>query len=1405
MNAFLKGPVLRALLGLLALVVVGLAVWFLGPFVAFDELRPLATVGMRVTTLVLLFAAVLSWLLRVPFVLVGVAALCVLVWHAGPLLALGTLRPLEAVWARVLCIGLILLALLVWGLFKLYRMLQDDEQLLQKWLKRDPASQPLAREEIKALSQVARRSVAQLRQMHTTMAGGTGSVWAGLRRVVEGKRYLYELPWYVVIGKPGAGKSTMVLNSGLRFPLADQMGTASARLTLERAAGTRNCDWWLTNEAVLLDTAGRYTDPSVGAAAADKPVVIEGETSAESTTAPDAAAHLRRFNEAEWRGFLGVLRRIRPRAPVNGALLVVDAQALLEDEPGERLAHAARLREQLAQLRTHLGIRFPVYVVLTKVDVLRGFVPYFSSLTSEARAQVWGMTLPWGENGPGSAQDRKGWWRRKTAPDLRNEGTQTDAPAQANWPLPQQLAHEFEALVRRVRDGVATRLQEEFELDQRQALYVLPDELAALQDPLIALLDAVFADSRYDTTQLHHMLRGVYLTSTLQPAVEQPQSAERRSLVARLRKGLAELGQSLGVGGGKTASGASAAGTKRSYFVTDALMRVVFAESHLVKPNLRWEARTRLLRWMGHGAVLVVFFWLSGALTLSYHNNSGYLKDVSEKTAELTQQMQQWLSQPSMGQSEKVLGLAQALPSHGGLDLSDPSSSFLYGLYVADPIAAQSEEVYGQLMDRLVLPVVIERMEQVMREAVDEGDAKRAYETLRAYLMLHDAQRYTESDDGAQAVRQWVTQDWQDVREPVKAAGAQGLAQRFNNSTAMVGHLEWLFSGKRVVQSASGRNEGLVAQVRAFLDKNSSSERLYERAKSSLMEQAPQGFSLVRALGPQAGTLFSRASGETLESGVPGLFTYDGYHDVFAKRLPDMLAAAQRDDAWVMGRQDGTRAVAEKKTLEPNAAETRELMEEIRRQYLSEYAQIWTEFLGDIRLVKGDPSGTLAFELNVLRQLAAADSPLVRLGRLAARETTLSRPLLTDKPDKSIFDKAADQVEQQTSKVNKGLGLRPEQRAERQWVDDRFSALREVVTGQPGNTPALPGAKAGLDSVTNALNEFYTVLVVADTAISAGSLPPAGSDAAMRLRIEAGKLPAPLREILMDVSNSGTDKVGQGASSILRVQARAQMDRLVGLMAVLVSEPCQRNIAGRYPFAPSEQEVSVDDFNALFAAGGAADEYFSKYLAPLVDTSARPWRYKSPQSAQMLVGTEGVTQGAAPTAAPKGPTLMGELLSMLAQGGPNPDVFAQIGQIRDMFFREAGAKRMSWRGEYKVVALDPSVTELVIDIDGQAQRYSHGPVQAVPLQWPGPRGGTMAELHAHPRIKTDTSSLQLRGPWAWMRLVERGKIAASAQSNRIPVEFLLDNRRALLEISSAGPSPFNSSLLRNFACPGRAS
>ncbi|MGH9361822.1 MAG: type VI secretion system membrane subunit TssM, partial [Thermoanaerobaculia bacterium] len=177
-----------------------------------------------------------------------------------------------------------------------------------------------------------------------------------------GKGALYALPWYVIIGPPASGKTTALLKSGLNFPYQNQAGEG---VKIKGVGGTRNCDWWFTDQGILLDTAGRYTTE------------IE--------------------DRDEWLSFLGLLKRYRRRKPINGALVAVSVADLLQAKDEEVESHARRIRDRIDELSKQLELVFPVYLIFTKCDLLGGFVEFFEDFGKVERAQVWGCSFPYGE------------------------------------------------------------------------------------------------------------------------------------------------------------------------------------------------------------------------------------------------------------------------------------------------------------------------------------------------------------------------------------------------------------------------------------------------------------------------------------------------------------------------------------------------------------------------------------------------------------------------------------------------------------------------------------------------------------------------------------------------------------------------------------------------------------------------------------------------------------------------------------------------------------------------------------------------------------------------------------------------------------------------------------------------
>ena len=184
----------------------------------------------------------LQWLLS-PVVIgtIGLLALSALVWWIGPLLGIGDSRPLEPLLVRV---GVLVLLWALW-IGRLAWVAWKRRKTNAALLAGMSAGPSASDKEAQVLAQRFNDAVARLK------ASG-GKSWLG------GGQFLYELPWYVFVGAPGSGKTTALMNAGLQFLLGDSAGSGKGG-SVQGVGGTRNCEWWLTNEAVILDTAGRYT------------------------------------------------------------------------------------------------------------------------------------------------------------------------------------------------------------------------------------------------------------------------------------------------------------------------------------------------------------------------------------------------------------------------------------------------------------------------------------------------------------------------------------------------------------------------------------------------------------------------------------------------------------------------------------------------------------------------------------------------------------------------------------------------------------------------------------------------------------------------------------------------------------------------------------------------------------------------------------------------------------------------------------------------------------------------------------------------------------------------------------------------------------------------------------------
>jgi type VI secretion system protein ImpL len=362
---------------------------------------------------------------------VGVALLSALVWWFGPFLSF-----LESWIVRG---AIILVMVLVWAGLNLLldRRRRRTETALVEGVA-GAAPDPSAAASAEESAAMRQKLLAAL----TLLKKASGS-----------RGYLYEQPWYAIVGPPGTGKTTALLNAGLSFPLAAEMGQKVAGF-----GGTRMCDWWFTDNAVMIDTAGRYT------------------------TQEDSAV-----DRAGWDAFLSLLKRTRTRQPLNGLIVVFALQDAAQPDrsiggssPAERSVHAATIRRRIKEVYEQLGVRVPVYALFTKVDLVDGFTDFFGDLDRERMGQVWGVTFPLADSKSGPAAT---------------------------------FAGAFGDLMQRLNERVLERLHAERGADRRTLIAGFPAQMASLQGPLTDFVNEAFGASRLDAAPF---LRGVYFTSGTQ-------------------------------------------------------------------------------------------------------------------------------------------------------------------------------------------------------------------------------------------------------------------------------------------------------------------------------------------------------------------------------------------------------------------------------------------------------------------------------------------------------------------------------------------------------------------------------------------------------------------------------------------------------------------------------------------------------------------------------------------------------------------------------------------------------------------------------------------------------------------------------------------------------------------------
>ena len=1158
--------------------------------------------------------------------LIGLTLLSLIIWVFGPIVRVGESEPFASETVRIVLIALLVIFCLIWLIVAQRRAIRANRMFVAE-----------------IAAPAVEKSLSPGEQSVAAVGAKFQDVMAELkRRKLGGRKFLREMPWYVIVGPPATGKTTALRQSGLNFPidLTDD---------LQGVGGTRNCDWFFTENAVLIDTAGRYV---------------------QQESQPDVDA-------AEWLGFLDLLKKHRGRRALNGVIVALSIDALSDGDEAIR-AHGRKIRRRLTELNERLGIRLPVYLMLTKADLIKGFEAFFDGLSTSAREQVWGTTF---------------------ALDQRVDG--------------KTIAREISALATELERRLVPRLEDEDTLATRAEIFRFPAQLGSLSEPIEVLVDSMFGESRYEESA---WLRGVYLTSATQEG-------------APIDRLTAALASSFGLPARRAMPVSRV--EKRSFFLKNLLTDVIFKEAGLGTFDPQAQRR-RAWIWRGAAAASGAAVLLAGLMfTLAYYDNRNAITAQAEQFEALQVPLTAVASSPASADPLDI-ELALAAMTEVANSRTEPPNRArdVFGPSAAPELLRAQTDTYNHALRNVLEPRMVALLEATMWRQI--RDPEFLLGALKTYRMM----------TGLSQMDTQFAQDWW-VNELPEFAPTAPFPTPDAEEHQLAAMQRMTVDDSYIAPDPALVAEALKSVCTISLPARAYKQLLADPAVAELKEWIPINFA-----GPNGAKVLARRSDKTLRVGIPGAYTYKGFHEAVLARLEDVAAQAALDRAVFAG------GCSENAETSVSA-----LSEDILKLYYEDFIAQWDSLLRDIRLA---PLTDLNVASENLKDLSSADSALKRLVTAVVQETELTRSDEAPAGDNKAASKGASKLLGKIGKIGKlaktGAKLLPRAGSAGEvdltgaLVAEHYKPLKGVIAEVDGQPPALDAAVVSLTALSNVLQTVAASPDPEEAIKKQGGLAELTGAVARQAQI----LPDPIDDWLGGIAGDTSGLTEKAVTSELNAIWRAD-----------ILPFCQAALNNRYPFTPdSAVDVNVRDFARLFGPGGLIDAFINDHLISYVDTTSQPWKWRAD---------------------------FGLDDSALA-------AFEQARRIRDDLFPAGAGPVMSFTLEPK--DLSPSVTRVTLNVDGQSIVYYNNATRPQPMTWPGKDGTGVITLAFQPIDGSPEVMVSETGSWAWLRMLRGGRFTGTALSDVYSLRLGAKSLYADFELRAASvENPYNLEMFKRLSCP----
>lgn len=724
------------------------------------------------------FKVSVAWLAAIAWII-----LLVWIWWKGPAWSLYEqrwLEPLASRWLATAVWGLITLSWITWRVMKRLQQL-EKQQKQQRKEEQDPVSVELHQQE--------RYLDRWLLRLH---------------RHLDTRRFLWHLPWYMVIGAKESGKTSLLREgfpSDVIYAPLNAKGATEYQVRITPRVG---------KQAVIFDVDGSLIGP--------------GKESNELL--------YRRLRE-HW---LGWLVKKRTRQPLNGLILTLDLPDLLTATKSRREHLLQSLRQNLQEIRLQLHCQLPVYVVLTKLDLLHGFASLFQSMDKKGRDSILGVTF------------------------TRNAHTNN------SWRA--ELSAFWQEWVSRLNHALPDQMLAQTGTPRRSALFSFTRQMQGIDNPLGTLLDGLLDGENMDV-----MLRGVYLTSSLQRGQVDDlftQSAAHQYHLdnsSRVTWPLVETAP---------------------YFTRMLFPSALLAEPNLAGENSLWlgNSRRRLMVFSACGALLAAL--LIGGWHHYYNKNwQAGITVLAQAESFMDVPPPQGIDEYGSLQLPLLNPVRDATLAYG--DYRSHGLLTDLGLYQGTRIGPYVEQTYLQLLEQRYLPALFNGLVKEMNNAPPSSEEKLA--VLRVVRMLED-----KSGRSNEVVKQYMAQRWSEKFHGQRDIQAQLMG----HLDYALSHTDWHGQREQGDSDAIRRYapyEKSVTVAQRELSKLPIYQRVYQSLRTRALGVLPADLNLRDQIGPSFDKVF--IAGDDSKLIVPQFLTRYGLQSYFVKQR-DELVKLTAMDSWVL-------------------------------------------------------------------------------------------------------------------------------------------------------------------------------------------------------------------------------------------------------------------------------------------------------------------------------------------------------------------------------------------------------------------------------------------------------------------------------------------------------------------------